>query len=213
MTFAIGFFDLFTYAIAGSLYLGLASYVAFRLHLLDPAAVQRMPVLLTAVIIVVASYLLGYLAYPIGNRLNQLLPGYHARVGRTEFLRRNPLAQGRPFLRANEALLLAGLELHDRETAAEAARQRAIGLMLRSSAPALLFGAVAAVVELIRWRHPLPAATCAVLLAAGAVTMITEGRKFTRWADMKILELCFWLPEIDEKLAESPPVGAVEDGR
>ena len=41
--FAVGIFDLFTYTIPGSLYLGFFSYLGFRLHWVDPAAASRLP--------------------------------------------------------------------------------------------------------------------------------------------------------------------------
>jgi hypothetical protein len=59
VTFVVGMFDLFTYTIPGSLYLAFFGYLATRLHWVDLAAVDRTPVLLLVIAIVVASYLLG----------------------------------------------------------------------------------------------------------------------------------------------------------
>lgn len=39
----------------------------------------------------------------------------------------------------------------------------------------------------------------AVLLGAGFCSLIVQGRRLGHWASLKTLELCFWIPDIDEK--------------
>ncbi|MGH4024751.1 MAG: hypothetical protein ACRDRV_09215 [Pseudonocardiaceae bacterium] len=199
MTFAVGIFDLFSYTIPGSLYLAFFGYLATRLHWIDPGAVGRAPVLLLVIVIVVASYLLGYLAYPLGAMAKRVLPQRRIRRPREEFLHRNPAASGRDYVHADPFLLLSAVELHNKEVAAEVTRLRASGLMLRNSAPPLLLGAAAAIVELVLGRNPVFMAGSALLLVAGFCSLIVQGRRLGHWASLKTLELCFWLPDIDEK--------------
>lgn len=199
MTLAVSFFDLLTYAVSGSLYVALFSYVAVRLHVVNLALVTSAPGLLAAILAVLVSYLLGYLAYPLGAAMNRVVPDRRRRNPRKEFLGRVPAAGGRDYVHANPHLLLAALELHNRDVALEVSRVRAAGLMLRSGAPALLLGAVAAILEAVFGTRPWLAAGCAVLLMVWSVSLIVQGRKFGRWATLKTLELCFWLPDIDDK--------------
>ena len=206
MTFVVGIFDLFAYTIPGSLYLAFFGYLATRLHWMDPGVVGRAPVLLLVIVIVVASYLLGYLAYPLGEVAKRVLPQRRIRRPREEFLNRNPAARSRDYVHADPFLLLSAVELHNREVAAEATRLRATGLMLRNSAPPLLLGSGAAIVELVLGRNPVFMAGSALLLAAGFCSLIVQSRRLGHWASLKTLELCFWLPDIDEKCrpAERP---------
>ncbi|WP_336158812.1 hypothetical protein [Amycolatopsis sp. VC5-11] len=201
MTFAIGLFDLFTYAIPGALHLVVLAYLAGRLHWIDLAAVSHGPGVVLVIGIAVASYLLGYLAYPLGARAGRWLPRRRKRNPREEFLRRNPSARGQAFVEADPFLLLSALQLHDADAALEATRLRTAGLMLRNSSPAMAFGFVAAVVELIVGPHPVFAACAAVLFAAAFPALVAQGRLLSYWASVKTLELSFWVPEVEETLA------------
>jgi hypothetical protein len=199
VTIAVGIFELFTYAIPGSLYLAFFAYVAGRAHWIDLGAVTRAPVLLLAIGIVLISYLLGYLAYPVGAMANKIVPRRRERRPRSEFLGRNPAAKDREFVKADPFLLLAGVQLHDKEAAADVTRLRGTGLMLRNSAPPTLFSAIAAVVELFIGRSPVFAITCAVLFFAAFFSLIVQGRRLGYWASLHTLEVSFWLPDVDEK--------------
>lgn len=199
MTFVVGVFDLFTYTIPGSLYLAFFGYLATHLHLIDTGAMDRTPVLLLVIAVVVLSYLLGYMAYPLGRAANRIVPKRNKQSPRQEFLGRNPAARGREYVRADPFLLLSAVELYDKDVAVEAIRLRAVGLMLRNSAPPLMLACVAAIVELIFGSKPALAAGCAVLFAVGFFSLIVPGRKLSHWAIIKTLELCFWLPDIDER--------------
>ncbi|WP_409464681.1 hypothetical protein [Amycolatopsis sp. GA6-003] len=201
MTFAIGLFDIFTYAIPGALHLAVLAYVAGRLHWVDLAAVARGPGVVVVIGIVVASYLLGYLAYPLGARVSRWLPRRRKRNAREEFLRRNPAARGCAFVEADSFLLLSALQLHDADAAMEATRVRTTGLMLRNSSPAMAFGFVASAVELIAGPHRVFAACAAALFAVACPVLVAQSRVLTHWANVKTLELSFWVPEVEETLA------------
>jgi hypothetical protein len=208
VTFAVGLFDLFTYAIPGALYLSVFAYLAARLHWIDLGAVGRQPVVLLVIGLVLAAYLLGYLAYPLGARAEQLLPRRRSRNFRREFLRRNPAACDRAFVKADSFLLYSALQLHDKEVAIDVTRLRTAGLMLRNCSPPMVFGFAASMVELALGRNLLFAMTCAVLFAAVAPGLITQGRKLSYWASLKTLEVCFWIPDIDDKVT----VPSAEEG-
>ncbi|HET6285423.1 MAG TPA: hypothetical protein VFG15_01580 [Amycolatopsis sp.] len=201
MNFAIGVFDLFAYTIPGALYVAFFGYLGTKLHILTAASIGGVPTVALVVVIVVLSFLLGYLAYPLGEALERIMPRRRSRNAAEEFLRRMPAAKDRAFLKENTHLLLCALQLHDKEVAADVTRLRASGLMVRNCAPPLLFGAVAAIVEIFAGKHPFLAAGLAALLLFASLTLVSQGRKLGLWAGMKTLELCFWLPEIDEKLA------------
>lgn len=196
---AVGIFDLFAYSVPGSLYLTFLGYLAFRLNVAEPAAVFGVPGVLLLIGVVLLSYLLGYLAYPLGAVANRLVPRLRHRDPRAEFLGRTPAARGRDYVRADPFLLVGALQLHDREAATEVLRLRATGLMLRNSAFPLVVAAVAGVVEAFAGPRPLIAVCCAVLFAVASVALVTQGRKLGHWASMKTLELCFWLPDVDER--------------
>jgi hypothetical protein len=204
VTIAIGIFELFTYAIPGSLYLAFFTYVAGRAHWVDLAAVSRTPVFLLVVAVILISYLVGYLGYPLGDVADKVVPRRRKRNTNSEFLRRNPAAKDREYLTADPFLLLAGLQLHNAEVAADVTRLRASGLMLRSSAPPMLFAAVAAIVELFISRSPVFAVTSAVVFLVAFFALVAQGRRLGHWARMRTLEVGFWLPDVDEKFRTGP---------
>lgn len=199
MTIAVGVFELFTYAIPGSLYVALFTYVAARAQWIDLAAVLKSPSFVLVIVVVLLSYLLGYLAYPLGLLAHKILPERRERDATGEFLRRNPSAKDRPFVQADPFLLLAAIQLQDAEVGADASRIRATGLMLRNCAPPVLFGAVAAIVELFAGRSPVFAVTCAVLFLASGIALVIQGRRLTYWARLRTFEVAFWIPEIDDR--------------
>ncbi|KZB80092.1 hypothetical protein [Amycolatopsis regifaucium] len=201
MNFVIGVFDLFAYTIPGALYVAFFGYLGTKLHILTAASIGGVPTVVMVIVIVVLSFLLGYLAYPLGDAMERIVPRRRQRIPAEEFLRRMPAAQDRPYLKESPHLLLCALQLHDKDVAVDVTRLRASGLMVRNCAPPLLFGAIAAIVEIFAGKHPFVASAVAVLLLAASFTLVSQGRKLGLWAGMKTLELCFWLPEIDEKLA------------
>lgn len=201
----VGVFDLFTYAVAGGMYLVLVGYVTDRVGLIDLAALSSVNGVLLLIGVVVLSYLFGLIAYPLGALQNRLVPRRRQRDPRAEFRRRNPAARDRGFVGADSFLLLSALQMHDMDVATEVNRLRATGLMARNAGPALAIASVTALVEVFTSAHPLPAALCVVLFAAGSLLLTLEGRRLGYMASMKTLELSFWLPEIDEKSVPKPP--------
>jgi hypothetical protein len=195
----VGVFDLFTYCIAGSLYLALAGYVSDRVGLIDLVALGTVNGILLVIGVVVLSYLLGLLAYPLGELVNRAVPR-RRRSPREEFRRRNPAARDRDYVNADTFLLLAALQLRDMEAATEVNRLRSGGLMARNAAPALTLATVTALVEVFTSGHPVLAVSCAVVFAGGSLALIRVGRRLGHMASLKTLELCFWLPDIDGKV-------------
>ncbi|HEY7593550.1 MAG TPA: hypothetical protein VH969_10385 [Actinophytocola sp.] len=204
MNIVVGVFDLFTYAIAGGLYVVLAGFVADRLGLVELSSLNGVNGVLLVIGAVVLSYLLGILGYPLGSLLDRVVPG-RRRDARAEFRRRNPAARDRAFVDADSFLLLAALQLHDMDAATEVNRLRASGLMARNAGPALALAAVTALVEAFTDGHPVLAALCAVVFGAAAVLLVRQGRRLSFMASMKTLELSFWLPDVDDRIRSAKP--------
>jgi hypothetical protein len=205
MSLSLGFYDVFSYAVPGSLYLALGAYIAGRLQLLDVARLAHAPTFLLVSGIVVASYLLGFVTYPLASATERLLR--HRKSSddaRTEFLKRCPAAQGRPYVQADLGLLQAASEVLIPDASPEILRLRAVGIMTRNCAiPLLLASITAAITAGNGTRVPL-SLVIAVLSAAAAAAAIWHARRFSHWANLKILETCYWIPEVDERLAASP---------
>ncbi|WP_392667031.1 hypothetical protein [Streptomyces sp. LN785] len=124
MTLAVGIFDLFTYGIPGALHLSLIIYVLARLQIIDLASLTSAPSALQLLGVAVASYLLGHLAYPLSALLDKVAPRWNWSVedARLDFVARVPESRDRAFVRTNVSLLLAAVELHDKEAAGEITR-------------------------------------------------------------------------------------------
>ncbi|MFE0173260.1 hypothetical protein ACFWZ2_13145 [Streptomyces sp. NPDC059002] len=205
MPFAFGIFDVFTYAIPGGLQLSLVAYVLARLDVADLSGLTSGPAALVVIGAVGASYGLGHVTYPLSVVMEKLFPRWHrgGQAAREEFMARVPQARERPFVRADLPLLLAAAEQHNKETAGEVLRLRGLSLMLRNIALTLLLVMLTALAELVPADRPLLAGVCAALSAAGAVGAVREGRRMQHWARLKTLELCFWIPDIDERFTRS----------
>ncbi|MBQ0862285.1 hypothetical protein ACH4RA_02405 [Streptomyces smyrnaeus] len=206
MTLAVGIFDLFTYGIPGALHLSLIIYVLARLNLIDLASLASAPSVLQVVGAAVASYLLGQLAYPLSALLDKVAPRWNWSIdhARREFVARVPESRERAFVRADTSLLLAAAELHDKEAAGEITRLQGVALLLRNSALALVFALAVAVLELVLGTARLPAGGCAALLLVSLIAAIRHGRRVRHWDRLKTLEICFWIPDIDDRLDSTP---------
>ncbi|MET9859102.1 hypothetical protein ABZY93_07205 [Streptomyces smyrnaeus] len=202
MTLAVGIFDLFTYGIPGALHLSLIIYVLARLNIIDLAGLASAPSVLQVVGAAVASYLLGQLAYPLSALLDKVAPRWNWSVdhARLEFVARVPESRERAFVRTDPSLLLAAVELHDKEAAGEITRLQGVALLLRNSALALVFALVVAVIELVLGPARLPAGGCAALLLVSLIAAIRHGRRVRHWDRLKTLEICFWIPDIDDRV-------------
>ncbi|MFI0916744.1 hypothetical protein [Streptomyces smyrnaeus] len=202
----MGIFDLFTYGIPGALHLSLIIYVLARLNLIDLASLASAPSVLQVVGAAVASYLLGQLAYPLSALLDKVAPRWNWSIdhARREFVARVPESRERAFVRADTSLLLAAAELHDKEAAGEITRLQGVALLLRNSALALVFALAVAVLELVLGTARLPAGGCAALLLVSLIAAIRHGRRVRHWDRLKTLEICFWIPDIDDRLDSTP---------
>ncbi|WP_405476425.1 hypothetical protein [Streptomyces sp. NBC_00009] len=202
MTLAVGIFDLFTYGIPGALHLSLITYILARWNIVDLGDLTTAPSAVQVVACAVASYLLGHLAYPLSALLDKVAPRWNRNVerARLEFLARVPEAQSRAFVHTDISLLLAAVELHDKEVASEITRLRGLALMLRNSALALAFALLVAVIEVIVSSNRVLAGGCAGVLLASCIAAVREGRLVQHFDRLKTLEICFWIPDIDSKL-------------
>lgn len=204
MTFAIGIFDLFTYSVPGVLQLSFIVYCFWRLGDINVShIIITTPTALLLFGTLLLSYVLGHITYSLASALERLIPTRHRYMpeARAEFVRRVPEAQQRRYLHVDKSLLQAAAELHSKEVASEIARLRAIGLLMRSAAATMLIGSVAAVVEICTGPYRVIAACGAVVLLSGAVGAYIQRRKMAHWANLKTLEICFWIPNIDDQFA------------
>lgn len=201
MNITLGVYDLFAYAVPGSLYLALMTYIAERFSQIDPLRVLTIN---TAVVIICAgilSYLLGHITYGLGYLLSRAY-GRDKTMddARREFVERVPTASGRPFLQTDRSLIQAAAELHESGASVEIGRLRAIGLMLRNCAPVFVLGALAELADLSTGSHPAAAACCIVIFPLAAVGCLTQSVIMRHWANLKTLELAYWVPDIDQAL-------------
>jgi len=207
VTFTLGIFDLFTYAIPGSLQLAFFAYLAVRLDLLDAGAVASVPGWIVAIGVAVASYLLGHVTFLASALVDKAYrrPKDGADAWRAVSVDATE-AGDRRLRYVNPMLLMAGAELRDREVAAEIARLRATGLMLRSAVVPTSFAVLAAIVEAIAGPWHLPAAALAPLFGICAVCFARHGQQLRFWANTKTYQIAYWLD-----LATTCPADAVEE--
>ncbi len=204
MNITLSVFDVFTYAIPGALYLAVLVYVFSRLHWIDLSLLTHGNGLLAFLGVALASYVTGHATYSLG-----WFVGNHIRIwpirfsdARREFAGRTPEAGGRPFLRADKSLLQAAIESNSPESAVEMMRLRAVGLMVRNSATPIALGSIVATLEAITGTRPAAAWAVAAILLLAAVGLFWHGARFLHWGDLKILDLAFWIPGIDEALRD-----------
>jgi len=201
LSLSLGLFDVFTYTVPGSLYLSVLLFVADSLHLVRVQSFTGVPSVVLVAGLLIASYMLGWTAEPIAEMLNR---GVHFRaakndvVARKEFAAQVPSAAGRPFVQADIYLLLAAAEIHAQDAATEISRLRATGLMLRNCSVPFLTACAVAVMEAAAGNHTAVSAVTAVLFAAATVSVLRAGRRVRTWASSKTLQVCYWIPEIDE---------------
>ena len=199
MSFTFGVFDVFTYAATGSLYVSCLAYALDRLGWIrvEQFSDSNTTVLLLGLLLV--SYLLGHMAYWLGEVIDHVIPGRrdgYARA-RERFILQLPTDRGRRLANLPPHLLLGGIEIHAREASQEVTRLRAVGLALRNASPAMLLAAIIAVLEVFASERPLVAGSATVLFLVAAWAVAQRGRALRAWAVMKTLELAYWIPEID----------------
>jgi hypothetical protein len=206
MNLSLGIFDLFATAIPGSLYLVGALYLGIRWDWIDGGDLADLDTAFAIGGTVVGSYLLGHVFAPLLRQAIEMVPLWRQGpdAARREFLARNPDLAGRSFVELNPFTLLAGLRQHSNDAAAEVDRSRAIGLMLRSTSPAFVVGAVIAATEGVCGGEWVPGLVVGVALLAMSGLALREGRKFSHWALIHTYECAAWIPGVDELTLHSP---------
>ena len=213
MNLSLGIYDVFANAVPGALYLLLGVYLGVRFGWVtvdDLAGLDSTLALLGAL---VASYLLGQvLATSLRGLVDRTgLWGTSTADVRVEFRRRNPTVAHRPFVDADPYTLLAGLRQVSPESAAEVDRSRAAGIMMRSAVPALLLGAVVALVEAVVRGEPAALLVAAALVALAALAL-REGQTRNRWARIHTYECAAWMPDVEARLSMPPTAPAAPAG-
>jgi hypothetical protein len=207
MSITLGVFDIFTYAIPGSLYLTLLVFISARFEWIDPAKILHTNTTLVLIAAALACYLTGHISYFLGHATSRSVRVWRKNIedARKKFVLRVPAAVGRPFVDADRSLLQAAVEIRQQDAALEIIRLRAIGLMLRNSAPAFVLGSMVAIGEIIVSKVPGFAVLCSAILLLAAVSSFWQATRLTHWANLKTFELAFWVPEIDDNLRSSGP--------
>jgi hypothetical protein len=201
VAFILGVFDLLAYAIPGSLYLTTFGYVAHRAGWIDVPSLLGLPSLLLLIALAVAAFLTGQASHPLGrlvDRINPFGSSDPAGEAREQFVRRNSDAAPRRFLKLDPFTLLAALEADDREAAADVFRLRSVGQMLARAVPALVLGAVIALVEVFIGALPLFAGLTGLVLALVATGCLYQSASFRTWAVLRTYELSFWNDSLDD---------------
>lgn len=219
MSFALGVFDVFTYAATGSLYVSSLVYILNRMGWVPFNQLVAVDSTLLVPSLLLLSYLGGHVAYWFGETIDRVVPGRWDRHNetRSRFTERVPGDRSRMLAALHPHLLLAAIEIRAREAAQEVSRLRAVGLALRNSAPALLIAAGISAVEVFASPRPAPASAGTLLLLGSAWVLIRRGRDLRAWAVMKTLELSYWIPEVAVPTAggsqpEDPRGGATRLG-
>jgi hypothetical protein len=205
VTFRLGVFDVFTYTIPGSLYLALIAFLGEKLSWINIGDFKSVPTLVLVGALLIGSYLLGYSANPVAELLDRSLRWWKAVYIRLHD-RKNLEAQGpdpksRAYATANKYLLQALAETKERDVALEISRYRATGLMLRNCAPPFLVACVVSVVEAENGNHRVGAILCALFFGGAVLSCIGQGKLLRVWADAKIMQICYWIPDIDDMIA------------
>jgi hypothetical protein len=206
MSITLSVYDIFAYTIPGASYLTLLTYICTRLRWIQPERMLDGNATLLILGVALACYLTGHISYPLGRQINHVVRIWRKSMddAREEFVRRVPAAKNRPFLQADRSTLQAAVEVHGIDAGLEIVRLRAIGLMLGNVAPALALGAVTSLVEAIHGDSPTFATSCFAILSLAAAGSLWQAGRMSHWADMKTLELAFWVPGIDNDLEPHP---------
>jgi hypothetical protein len=206
MSIALGIFDIFTYIVPGSIYSALFTYLLVRLGWLEIPPVAQINTTLVVIIGLILAYLIGHITYLAGRALRHLLRARYVDFAeaRTEFLRRVPTAAGRPFVTAERSVVLAGIEVNQPAPAIEIARLRAVGLMLRNCTPALLLSSFVALAEVYFSGVPVMGLSVFAFFLIAAAGSYIQSQQLTHWADLKTLEVAFWIAELDDRLRQPP---------
>jgi len=208
MSISLGLFDVFTYIVPGSLYLALIVYLAEKFSWIEIGQLKNVPCLVLFGGILIICYLLGFVADPLAAQLDKRMEFWKARYredAKEIFKTRAPGAVHRAYVKADLYLLLAAAETSQKEAALEISRFRATGLMLRNCSVPFLGACIVSVAEAIAGIRPAATILCAVFFAAAVLSCIGQGKRLREWANMKTLDICYWIPGIDEMVLGQNP--------
>jgi hypothetical protein len=193
MTFTLGIFELFTYAIPGGMQLIVLIYVAARLKIVDMTQIAEVPGAFQLILAITASYLLGHLTYLVGLLVDRVTTFKYRSDALDAWEAVSAKAgdsSGVP--KMNVMLLLARIQLTHREAAAEISRFRASGLMLRNATVPTACALLIALVEVITGPMSLFATVCAALFALMIFGFAKFGAQMRYWANTKTFEFAYW---------------------
>ena len=89
----------------------------------------------------------------------------------------------------------------------EISRVRATGLMLRNCSVPFLLASAAAIVKTATGHDAPVSVIAAIHFAAAAFSVLRSGKRLQNWANVKTLQICYWIPEVDALLRDdsAPP--------
>jgi len=216
MSLSLGIFDVFTYTIPGSLYLGVVIFVVSKLGWADVGQLKSVPTLILVGGALITSYIAGFVADPLAEMLDRRLrisKAIYSTDVRESFINRVPSARHRPYVQADLHLLHAMAETNATDAASEISRLRATGLMLRNCSVPFLAACITSAVEAADGDHILEATLSSVVFAAAALSGIRQGKCLRIWANLKTLEICYWIPGIDEMAQGSSVIPSRSNAR
>ena len=123
---------------------------------------------------------------------------------------RVPTAARAPFVHGDRQTLHAAIEVHKPEAAIEISRLRAIGLMLRNCTPVFILGCALSAVEIGVSNAPGFAAMCLGLLILAAAGSFMQSLRLIHWANLRTLEVAFWIPGVNESLRPLSDIGGTQ---
>jgi hypothetical protein len=200
LSLTLSIFDIFAYAIPGSLYLALITYLSERLGWLNLDFARNLNTTVLIIGLGVASYLLGHISYSLGRFVDRAMPLWRNKVpdGRQEFLARVPTARGKLLAETDPFFLQVAAEIRAMEAAIDISRFRAVGIMLRNCVPALSLGAVVSVAEAVFGSKHSLALCVSILLVIATLAAMHHGRVLREWAISRTLSVAFWLGVDDD---------------
>jgi hypothetical protein len=201
VSLSFGLYDIFAYAVPGSLYLALGAYIAGRLKWIALGQLFHLPTIILVGGIIVLSYLLGFVTYPLGSSMDRVLRvRKRSADARSDFLARVPGAENRPYIHADMALLKGAAEVFEADSTQEISRLRAVGIMTRNCSVPLIIACGLSIVTAAQGIRVEISVTGIFVFAAAAAAAaaIWQGRRFRHWSNMKTLEICYWIDGIDE---------------
>jgi len=211
MSLTLSIYDLFAYAIPGSLYLVLLVYVGDRLGWVSAQGATDLSPSILLIGAAVASYLLGHLTYQLGRFVESALPGSGRVIsnGQRGFLAYASGSKAKSVIESDPYFLFAAALMRAKEAALEVSRFRAGALMLRNSVPALILALVLSLVEVVGGENRLLAGCSSALFLAGAVAALRHSREQAIWAVERTFQIAYWMAEEDSKKEEAvnAPVG------